>query len=801
MAAKVLGVSAAEPADLLSGRRFGEAGIGGLVESDFFDWPLASSTGPDLVRRIALQAGRFRLEDVQTDVLKGLYESLIDPEQRHSLGEYYTPDWLAQRICAAAVQTPLDQRVLDPACGSGTFVFHAVRRLLEAAEQDGVSTQEGITRACRQVFGIDVHPVAVQIARVTFLLAIGQERLKQRPASLNIPVYMGDSLQWNTRGFMAERDVLIEVPESTEMLEFPFEVTRDPALFDSTIRRMLELSQHDATSEGLTAWLQRDHHLGPGALNTLARTYDTLHGLHRAGRNHVWGFVARNLVRPIWLAQEGEKVDVLVGNPPWLSYRFMDADLQKRFRAESQERGLWAGGNVATQQDLSAYFFARCVELYLKASGSIAFVMPYAAMSRRQFEGFRSGVFAERKGKARQLGMVQTDDGRPIEVQERSTGEKHATVQFTDAWIFSDDVKPLFPALSCVLFGHPTGVAGPSLPAVVRAASGTLPRRDASAMEAEAALVWKDTPWPSVADGHKSVSVYSERFKNGATVFPRVLCVVEVAPAGSLGTNPEAPVVQSHRTSQEKQPWKQMGLLRGNVEREFLRPLYLGESVAPFRVLEPGMGVIPWADEEGKLLDSQTAQQSGYVHLAGWLSNAERLWAEHGPAGSTFEDQIDYFGKLSSQFPIAPLRVVYSKAGSLPAAALLSDQNGVVDHKLYWAKVDTLAEGHYLLAILNSETARKAAAHLQSRGQWGARDFDKVILSLPIPKFDGSNKLHKALAKAAGRAEKVAAAVALDERMHFVTARQKIRAALQQDGVAATIDELVTQLLSSQAVS
>lgn len=69
-------------------------------------------------------------------MLKVLYESLVDLEQRHDLGEYYAPDWLASRIVAAAVDAPLEQRVLDPACGSGTFLFHAVRRLIAAGRKD-----------------------------------------------------------------------------------------------------------------------------------------------------------------------------------------------------------------------------------------------------------------------------------------------------------------------------------------------------------------------------------------------------------------------------------------------------------------------------------------------------------------------------------------------------------------------------------------------------------------------------------------------------------------------------------------
>ena len=351
MATHVLGIAMPDPGDLLAGRAFQEAGTGGVVEGDFFDWPLVAQRGPELVRRIALQAARFRLRDIQTDVLKGLYESLIDPEQRHDLGEYYTPDWLAARICERAIDRPLDQRVLDPACGSGTFLFHAVRRFLAAADAAGIGNREALNRCTCQVLGIDVHPVAVQIARVTYLLALGEERLQDRP-HLAIPVYLGDSLQWNTRGFLAERDVLIEVPEGGPILEFPFAVARDPGLFDAVISRMLALSEEEASTEALEAWLRRQHALDDHAIGVLTRTYSDLRDLRSQGRNHIWGFVARNLVRPVWLSQEGERADVIVGNPPWLAWRYMSPQVQEAFRYACQERGIWVGQG-AQQQDRS----------------------------------------------------------------------------------------------------------------------------------------------------------------------------------------------------------------------------------------------------------------------------------------------------------------------------------------------------------------------------------------------------------------------------------------------------------------
>ena len=194
VAARVLDLPVSDPERLLSGRALADEGILGAVEADFFDWPLKRAEGADLVRQVAVETARFRLIDVETDVLKVLYESLVDPEERHDLGEYYTPDWLAGRVVAEAVDAPLTQRVLDLACGSGTFLFHALRRLIAAGRQAGWTERRIVERCADQVRGLDVHPVAVTLARVTWLLALGM-LLRAGPAKLTVPVFLGDAMQ------------------------------------------------------------------------------------------------------------------------------------------------------------------------------------------------------------------------------------------------------------------------------------------------------------------------------------------------------------------------------------------------------------------------------------------------------------------------------------------------------------------------------------------------------------------------------------------------------------------------------
>lgn len=247
---------------LLSGVAFEQESITGAVESDFFDWVLHEDEegegGAALVTELAASVGRFRLIDAEADILKGLYESLIDPDTRHDLGEYYTPDWLAARVVRAAVAEPWTQRVVDPACGSGTFLFHAVKALVAAGRAAGADAEEIAARASRQVFGIEVHPVAVIFARATWLLALAETLNEGRPERLAVPVYLGDALQWNRRDLVGGGDLEVIVPAGADpmtasrtQLEFPAALAERPNLFDDALSLMTRLAERGEPQSAL----------------------------------------------------------------------------------------------------------------------------------------------------------------------------------------------------------------------------------------------------------------------------------------------------------------------------------------------------------------------------------------------------------------------------------------------------------------------------------------------------------------------------------------------------------------------
>jgi hypothetical protein len=231
---------------------------------------------------------------------------------------------------------------------------------------------------------------------------------------------------------------------------------------------------------------------------------------------------------------------------------------------------------------------------------------------------------------------------------------------------------------------------------------------------------------------------------------------------------------------------------------QFLRPLLLGESVAPFRLLDTALAVVP--TEGQAVLDAEAAAESGHRHLAAWLLDIEAKWAAHasrradGLPRVTIEQQIDHMRKLSLQLGTLGPKIAYTKAGTRLSAAVVEDPSVIVDHKAYWSSIRSLDEARYLCAIINSDTVLQRVIPMQARGWRDPRDFDNLVWELSIPEFDGSLELHRELAAAGTEAETTANAVVLPEG-DYRRKRRNIRDALASTGLAARMEALVGRLL------
>ena len=146
------------------------------------------------------------------DLFKPLYQNLFPRALRHQLGEYYTPDWLAAHVLDQVGYTgEPGQRLLDPACGSGTFLLMALRLRKKSGERRedrgketgneglgirdwGLGTTAGVFSGRRHdgplgpsplsplphIVGFDLNPLAVMTARANYLIALADLAAERR---------------------------------------------------------------------------------------------------------------------------------------------------------------------------------------------------------------------------------------------------------------------------------------------------------------------------------------------------------------------------------------------------------------------------------------------------------------------------------------------------------------------------------------------------------------------------------------------------------------------------------------------
>lgn len=796
----VMGINLAElaqhPIAALTGEYFRDAGIYNVVEADFFDWVASTADGDKFLRQVIRRINMFDWSKTEHDVLKVLYESIINVETRKSVGEYYTPDWLAEGIVEKALTKPLEQRVLDPSCGSGTFVYHLARRVIAEAEEAGWDNRKILNHVQNHVFGLDIHPVSVSLARITYLLALGS-RLEKDRDDIWVPVHLGDSIQWHQSTDHDEKCISIKTEgvdltlaaagnatlfDVGQILAFPLSGIDDPGTFDRLVTAMTELAKTytdiNAKKPNIESTLSRFGITDDGDRLTLRETFDVLCLLNVEGRDSIWGYFVRNQVRPLWLSMKNRRMDVLVGNPPWVAYRYMTKDMQEQFKAFSKARNLWHGAKVATQQDLVGLFLARAVEKYLKDGGKFAFVTPLAVLSRSQYDGLRKGNWGH--------GVF---------------GE------FTEAWDLSEirPKKDLFPVPSAVVFGQKN---------VQKSSTNNRPKhgfpeskivvqgkRDKSGWEKTvASLTFVDKPLVTLSIANDGlVSPYRQTVRNGATIFPRMLFFVcEKNASGKLGQTRGRSNVESYRTNLEKDPWKGLSSLNGVVEKRFIYSVHLGSTIAPFRLLTPWKAILPIEHEQ--LIEEDAVVENGASGLAEWWKRASNMWEcwKKEQCKLSLIERLDYHSGLSRQLDSVRYRVFYTASGNSLAAMYTDNPRDIAEHKLYWVPVGSVDEARFLTAFLNAPITTELVRDYQSIGLFGGRDFDTHPWRLAVPKFDIENVLHKHLVALSERCEELASEV-LENNRRFQTVRGIIREKLDLAGLHDQLNDAVRELLQEKA--
>lgn len=182
-----------------------------LYTQQIFDWPLEDSEElNEVLQKTMWHLNHFDFSDVNRDVLGHLYEEHLDPQERKELGEFYTPTSVVDFILDQVGYTsdePLElpeYDLLDPACGSGTFLVRATSRLRERLNEKGVDSKEALRIIQDRIHGLDINPFANHICEMNLLFQIidlyREVKEEDEDYTLNrFEVYQTDSLRSETQ--------------------------------------------------------------------------------------------------------------------------------------------------------------------------------------------------------------------------------------------------------------------------------------------------------------------------------------------------------------------------------------------------------------------------------------------------------------------------------------------------------------------------------------------------------------------------------------------------------------------------
>ena len=755
---------------------------GTVLNDGFGSWVMATVGGRKWAQSLLDRVHAYEWRRRPGDLLRPLYEQLVGAADRRVFGEFYTPDWLAELMVEEilddawreeaaldalhALQTgaSLERRgVLDPACGSGTFLYHAARRILGAQALRDVHSGRQADVAASLVHGIDVHPVAAEIARATLLRALPTE---PRDGSSALRIYEGDSLLLRSDDEQslfrpANGEVQVRTPNGRDISLPKSLVDRND--FADLLRRMVAAAANEAP---LPADISS---IVPKAEQPdLAACHNTLIDVIRTEGDSVWTWYISNIAGPYRLSQC--KVDRIVANPPWVKMADIQAQTRKReMEAFAATLDLWTGGKQAPHFDIAQLFLRRCRELYLDAPSTdpAAWLVKASALTGGNWKKFREWHKSV---------LAQSVD--LVALQPFGGGDARRCCMLFETRLSSLGTSTALKAE--VAPGHPRPKAHEGLrDAIRRLRIVKAPQRLPQAVSA-------------YVDDRGKVP-----FRQGATIVPEVLLVTQDASSASRTGN----TIHVQTVASQKKPWRDVPPQLGQVPAHWVHPLIKSEDLLPFAVLPDRQSAVIPMDEDGRLLAVPDE------HSTFWADN-ESIYAElkgrgrHTP--KTLAAQIDYAGKLSSQLPLAPKRdrtlVLHPHSGDLMRGARTRPGEAVAGNTLYYFAASSAQEAAYLVALLNAPALRKAFEQARESGRhFSAHPWRKI----PIPRFDAKDPCHLRLANACVRGERLAAREIRswnDPVIRQVSASKRLRELFESAGLNSELDAAATALLQNHAI-
>jgi type I restriction-modification system DNA methylase subunit len=759
-----------------SGGTFDALGIKNFLEGDFFSWYLRvwDEDLADAIKRVArgiadFEPGTVSLEPAFTrDLLKKLYQYLLPRKIRHDLGEYYTPDWLAERVLTQiGYDGDLSKRLLDPSCGSGTFLTLAIRRarqyVLDHIAEYPERREVG-RKILTNIVGFDLNPLAVIAARTNYLLAFADYLRDVRP--IEIPVYICDSILTPTR-YVQKSEMFecedYELKTIVGKFHVPAEIVDRNAVH--FLAEELEKAVKGTTSE--EGFLKRVTDRVPlphdPCRQLLRKLLADLKTLETYERNGLWARFLKNAFAPIF-QNRPRKFDFVVGNPPWVNWESLAQEYRDATKKLWTEYGLFSlKGHEAQlgggKKDIAMLFVYACMDNYLEDRRKLGFVLTQTLFkSKGAGDGFRRFKLGDKQP----IRVIAVDDFSDFQPFDGATNR-------TSVAIFQK--------------GLPTGRQVPYT--IWRKKPKAKISLDMSLDEVREATTTNDyvaspvdsaepsSPWITL---RKSTLIAVAKAK-GPSIYK-----------GAEGSNTLGANGVYWLRLKEKRPddvWVVENLsdigdrtvkqVCEPLEEDLIYPLLRGRDVDTW-IARPAQYILMVQDPaEREGYDEKWLEQH-YPCSHAYLKKFEAILESRAGYRKYFckqvEDPQTGQKKLVPEAPfysmyniaesiLSPFKVIWREQASLLTAAVVGSDERLTkavipDHKLMYVPMNSEEEAHYLCALLSSSTAKLIAKSYTIETSTSTH----VLQHIAVPKFDPSIRIHERLSEFSRQAHTLRAALA-----------------------------------------
>jgi len=746
---------------------FRELGISNFLEGDFFSWYLDiwdDIIYQSFIKLISTLANYSLVTldvdpDTTRDLLKKLYQQLMPRELRHNLGEYYTPDWLAERLLnmleAGKFKGDLNKRVLDPACGSGTFLVIAIKRIRDYAWERTIPESQVLEKILSNVVGFDLNPLAVISARTNYLLALG-DLLQHRKGQITIPVYICDSIMTPQEG----QDMFSKgtLKFNTAVGPFSVPISLVQAQYIDTLSNFLEEAvninlDRDQFIQKLTEKLPLNPEQDKRDIDVVYSLYEKLLSLQNQGINGIWARIIKNAFAPLFAGE----FDYIAGNPPWVNWESLPEEYRISTKPLWETYGLFPHGGMDTilgkgKKDISMLMAYVSMDKYLKKNGRLGFLITQSVFKT---SGAGQGFRRFKLGGKMPIKALYVDDMvelKPFEgVGNRTSiiivqkGKETKYPVSYNYWVKKSKGKSIKDALS---LDDVTDIAS-FKKFVAEPVDENDPTSSWITGRPKALKAVKKVIGQSDYVAHEGVNTGGANGVYWVDIFDK---------------RPDGLVVVSNITEGAK---RKVESIQAAIEPDLLYPLLRGRDVKRWKS-EPSAYIIMAQDPVKRRGIDEDRMKTSYPKTYQYLKRFEgvlreraafkRYFTRRDKGGATVETGHFYSMFDVGDYTFSLWKVVWPWISIGVRATVVSTTETkpiCPEHNTSFVDCDNEREAYFICSLLNSKVGDFSIRAFYSGGGGGIAS-PKVLEQIRIPKFDSQDKLHLSLAELSEKAHDAA---------------------------------------------